>query len=27
MEAEGFMRRRRSYPQVYSLTVTQASLD
>ena len=27
MEAESFMRRRRSYPQVYSLTVTQASLD
>ena len=27
MEAESFMRRRRSYSQVYSLTVTQASLD
>ena len=27
MDAESFMRRRRSYPQVYSLTVTQASLD
>lgn len=27
MEAESFMRRRRSYPQVYSLTVTQACLD
>ena len=28
MEADGpFMRRRRSYPQVYSLTVTQACLD
>jgi hypothetical protein len=27
MEAESFMRRRRSYPQVYSLTVTQACLN
>jgi len=27
MEAESFMRRRRSYSQVYSLTVTQACLD
>ena len=27
MDAESFMRRRRSYPQVYSLTVTQACLN
>lgn len=27
MEADGPFMRRRSYPQVYRLTVTQASLD